>query len=71
MAKSPNATDSKNFPITLSVESIRLLVELAGKGIYGRNKAEVAARFIDKALEEFVERPKLKLRSSRARSDEE
>jgi hypothetical protein len=71
MAKGPNATGSKNFPITLSVESIRLLSELAAKGIYGRNKAEVAARFIDKALEEFVERPKLKLRSSRIKSNEE
>jgi len=67
MAKRPNATESENFPITLSVESVRLLDELATKGIYGRNRAEVAARFVDRALAEFVERPKLVLRSSRIR----
>jgi hypothetical protein len=71
MAKGPNATDSKTFRITTSTESFRLLHELAMKGIYGRNEAEVAARFVDQALAEFVESPKLKLRSSRVRRGEE
>jgi hypothetical protein len=64
MAKTPNATESDGVRITLSAESVRLLDELAVKGIYGRNRAEVAARFVDQKLQEFVDRPTLKLRSS-------
>lgn len=61
MPKTANASDSDTVRITLSSESVRLLDELAEKGIYGRNRAEVAARFVDKALEGFVERPSLRL----------
>ena len=64
MPKPANPTDSDTVRITLSVESIRLLKELAARGIYGRNHAEVAARFVDKALQAFVAEPKLRLRSS-------
>lgn len=71
MAKGLNVIESKTFRITTSAESFRLLHELATKGIYGKNEAEVAARFVERALEEYVERPKLKLRSSRLRSNEE
>lgn len=67
MPKTPNTSDSDQVRITLSSESIRLLDELAEKGIYGRNKAEVAARFVDQALQSFVEQPKLSLRT-RSRS---
>ena len=59
--KRPNRSGSENFPITLSLRSVRLLDELARNGIWGRNRAEVAARFVDRALEGFVEQPKLKL----------
>jgi hypothetical protein len=59
--KTQNAADSDNFSITLSLESIRLLDEIAKNGIWGRNKADVAARFVDRALEAFVEQPKVKL----------
>jgi hypothetical protein len=59
--KRQNAADSDNFSITLSLESIRLLDEIAKNGIWGRNKADVAARFVDRALEAFVEQPKVKL----------
>ena len=60
-----NATDSETVRITLSAESVRLLKELAAKGIYGRGHAEVAARFVDRALEAYVEQPKLKLKPTR------
>ena len=53
---------SDTVRITLSLESLRLLDELADRGIYGTDRAEVAARFIDQALQSFVEQPKLKLR---------
>jgi hypothetical protein len=62
MAKSENSAESALVRITLSSESVRLLDELADKGIYGRNRAEVAARFVDRALQEFVDIPKLSLR---------
>jgi hypothetical protein len=67
MPKTANPTDSDTVRITLSTESARLLDELAVKGIYGRNRAEVAARFVDQKLQEFVDRPTLKLRSSGGR----
>jgi hypothetical protein len=59
--KTKNPVGSGNFPITLSSESIRLLDEIAKNGIWGRNRAEVAARFVDRALEGFVEQPKAQL----------
>jgi hypothetical protein len=59
--KRGNAVGSQNFSITLSLESIRLLDEIAKNGIWGRNRPEVAARFVDRALEAFVEQPKVKL----------
>lgn len=62
MAKAGNSSDSGQLRITLSVESIRLLDELAVRGIYGRNRAEVAARFVDEVLQKFVDAPKLILR---------
>lgn len=65
MAKTENSTGSENVRITISSESKRLLDELAAKGIYGRNPAEVAARFVDQALQQFVDRPTLSLRRSR------
>ena len=56
-----NTTGSSTVRITLSNQSVRLLNELAEKGIYGRNPAEVAGRFIDEALQKFVDPPRLKL----------
>jgi hypothetical protein len=68
MSKTPNASESDQVRITLSSESVRLLDELAEKGIYGRNRAEVAARFVDQALQGFVEQPKLRLKRGPAGS---
>lgn len=59
--KRPNATDSDSLPITLSLESIALLDQIAKNGFWGRNRADVAARFVDRALQDFVEQPKLKM----------
>jgi hypothetical protein len=59
--KKGNATGSQQFSITLSRESVQLLDQIAKNGIWGRNRPEVAARFIDRALESFVEQPKAKL----------
>ncbi len=61
MPKAENATESESFRITVSMQSARLLDQLAGQGIYGRNRAEVAARFVDEALQRFVEVPKFPL----------
>lgn len=63
MARRANASNSDTVTITLSTESLRLLDELASNGIYGRNKAEVAGRFVDSALAGFVEKPTLSLRT--------
>ncbi len=59
MAKGNNLADSKTFRVTVSVQSEQLLEQLGKQGIYGRNTAEVAARFIDEALQKFVDQPKL------------
>jgi hypothetical protein len=59
--KTHNIADSEKFSITISSRSARLLDEIAKNGIWGRNRAEVAARFVDRTLEGFIEQPKLKL----------
>jgi hypothetical protein len=67
MAKASNASGSTVIRVTVSEQSAELLEELAARGIYGRNAAEVAGRFIDSALQDFVEPPKLVLNSKRDR----
>ncbi len=61
MSKIANAVSSKIIRVTVSVQSERLLEQLAQKGIYGRNSAEVAGRFVDEALQRFVKAPSLRL----------
>ena len=67
MAKGTNTAGSGVIRVTLSEQSVRLLDELAEKGIYGRNRAEVAGRFIDEALQKFVEAPRLKISTEHSR----
>jgi hypothetical protein len=66
MPKSANSSDSDTVRVTLSVQSVGLLDGLAKRGIYGRNAAEVAGRFIDKALQEFTEPPRFKLNGEKS-----
>ena len=65
MAKTANDTKSRSVRITLSSQSVDLLELLAQRGIYGRNPAEVAGRFVDQALQELVAPPKLKVKTTR------
>ena len=68
MPKTANVTESATVRITLSSESVTLLDQLSERGIYGRNRAEVAARFVDQALQAFVDRPILKLATVRPKT---
>lgn len=61
MAKTENDAKSETLRLTLSRQSVELLNRLASRGVHGRNAAEVAARMVDRALESYVELPKLKL----------
>lgn len=61
MRKTTNNVGSTVVHVTLSHQSIQLLDELSEKGLWGRNRAEVAGRFIDESLQKFVETPRLKL----------
>jgi len=67
MPKAANASGSAVIRVTVSTQSAALLDALAAKGIYGRNAAEVAGRFVDRALQEFVDTPRLPLSSGRGR----
>lgn len=67
MPKATNTASSSVIRVTVSTQSAQLLDALAAKGIYGRNPAEVASRFIDEALQKFVESPRLPLNPSRGR----
>jgi hypothetical protein len=49
----PEYEDTINF--ALSKQSLDLIEQLAELGIYGESSAEVGARFVDRALNEFVE----------------
>jgi hypothetical protein len=61
MGKLKNASGTEQVTLSLSEESVRVLRELAVLGIYGKNEAEVAGRFVDKALEPFIVAPRFKL----------
>ena len=69
MAKAPNIAESSTIRISLSTQSVALLAQLAEMGIYGRNAAEVAARFVDQALQNFVETPQLTINAKGGRAD--
>ncbi len=56
-----NIAESGTLRVTLSIQSIELLDSLAKLGLYGRNGAEVAGRFVDKRLREFTEKPMLRV----------
>lgn len=59
MARPKNSSPGNRIEVTLALQSIEMLKELAAHGIYGRTPAEVGGRFIEKALQDFVEAPKL------------
>lgn len=67
MARAQNASRSKKFRVTLSEQSINALSQLAGRGVFGRNAAEVGGRFIDEALRSFVDIEKIKLEQIKLR----
>lgn len=50
--RTENSTDSVSFTVTVSEQSNSLLEQLAQDGVYGKSRAEVAARFIDQVLRE-------------------
>jgi hypothetical protein len=62
MPRKPNAAGSDLVHVTLSLQSIDLLKQIADRGRFGRSEADVCARFIDKALEQFSPMPVLKPR---------
>jgi len=59
MSRRPNAAGSDIVHVTLSEQSIDLLRQIAALGRFGRTEADVCARFIDKALEQFTVTPRL------------
>jgi hypothetical protein len=61
MSRTANASDGVQVKITVSRQSAALLAKIATRGIYGRNQSEVAGRFVDKALEVFVDVPRFSL----------
>jgi len=61
MPKPSNTSKSITIRVTISKQSGVLLDRLAAVGVYGRNGTEVAARFIDEALQRFIDMPKFKV----------
>ena len=57
MARPKNSSPGSRFEVTLAAQSIDLLKDLATRGIYGRTPAEVGGRFIEQALQQFIEIP--------------
>jgi hypothetical protein len=61
MAKKGNASEGVSLRITLSKQSSEALEKLAARGIFGRNPSEVAARFVDRALQDYIQFPPITL----------
>ncbi len=63
MPKKGNATEGVSLRITISKQSEEALEKLAARGVYGRNPAEVAARFVDQALQGMIQFPPIVLKT--------
>lgn len=61
MPRPKNTSPGERFEVRLAAQSVDLLKQLARRGIYGRSPAEVGGRFIERALEQFIEHPKLRV----------
>lgn len=59
MARRKSSSPGIKFEVTVAKQSIDLIEQLARRGIYGRTPAEVGGRFIEQALQQFVDPPKL------------
>jgi hypothetical protein len=57
-----NASEGVPLSITLSRQSIDALNQIAARGLYGRNAPEVAARFVDQALQGMIQFPPIILK---------
>lgn len=55
MARSKNLSDSEKIQITLAKQSVRLLERVAKRGVYGKSSSEVAARYVERRLEQQIE----------------
>ena len=64
-----NAVGGRPLTITLSEQSLDALNQIAGRGIYGRNSADVAARFVDEALQRLVDFPPIVLKTRNVEQD--
>jgi hypothetical protein len=62
MPRRKNSSPGNKFEVTLAKQSVDMIEELAKRGIYGRTPAEVGGRFIEQALQQFVDPPKLALK---------
>lgn len=60
--RTENSTPSVSFNVTVSEQSNSLLEQIAQDGVYGKSRAEVAARFIDQVLgEKYLVTPRFKM----------
>lgn len=67
MARRSNTADSDTLRITLAIQSIAVLEKLAEHGIYGKNSAEVAARFVEERLREFTPKPVVQIKARKTK----
>jgi hypothetical protein len=58
MARPKNSSRGSRLEVTLAEQSIDILKDLATRGVYGRTPAEVGGRFIEQALQQFIDMPK-------------
>ncbi len=73
MARPKNRSRGEKFEVTISSQSVGLLRALADRGVYGRSPAEVGGRFIETALQQFVDPPRFpdtELLKDAAKTDE-
>lgn len=69
MPRRSNPSVSETLRVTLAAQSVQVLDEIAKHGIYGKNSAEVAARFVEERLREFTAKPVVVIKIKRGRQD--
>ncbi len=60
MAKQRNQVDSILITLTTTPQVRRYLLQLVASGLYGKNAAETAERLVAQAINELIDRGKLR-----------
>jgi hypothetical protein len=57
MGRKANTVQAQTLTLSISPQTRALLERIAGAGLFGKNAAEVATRFLDERVRAFLDNP--------------